>query len=137
VAEAEVDGRSLPGQTSADLVAEVKRVVGDDVEIEVLRDMPPVEQDLQPTPLWRIMTSAIERAHPGAVCVPYLAPGFTDATNWSPLGTRCYGFMPLRFEDDGVKFGELFHGHDERIPVEGLKWGASVLYEVVRRFASE
>ncbi len=137
VAEAEVDGRSLPGQTSADLVAEIKRVVGEDIEIDVLRDMPPVEQDLAPTPLWRTMTAAIERAHPGALCVPYLAPGFTDAKNWSRLGTRCYGFMPLRFPDDGVKFGDLFHGHDERIPVEGLEWGTTVLHQVVRDFAAQ
>jgi len=134
-AEAEVDGRSLPGQTAADLIAEVKRVIGEDVEIEVLRDMPPVEH--QPaSALWDVMQAALERGHPGAAVVPYLAPGFTDAKNWSRLGCRSYGFMPLQFPDDGVKFADLFHGHDERIPVEGLKWGVELLYGVVRDFAS-
>ncbi len=134
-AEAEVDGRSLPGQTAADLVAEVKRVIDDpNIEIEILRDMPPVEQQAE-SALWDLMARKLVEHHPGALVVPYLAPGFTDAKNWSRLGTRCYGFMPLRFPDDGTKFGELFHGHNERIPVEGLKWGTRVLYEVVSGFA--
>jgi acetylornithine deacetylase/succinyl-diaminopimelate desuccinylase-like protein len=132
-AEAEVDGRSLPGQTAADLVEEVKRAIGHDVEIEVLRDMPPVENEPD-SELWDLMKSSIERHHPGAFVVPYLAPGFTDAKSWSRLGTRCYGFMPLQFPDDGTKFADLFHGHDERIPVDGLKWGVNVLYEVVKAF---
>jgi len=117
-AEAEVDGRSLPGQSTADLIAEVRRAIGEDVEIEVLREMPPVEQNAE-SELWDLMKSALERHHPGAVVVPYLAPGFTDAKSWSRLGCRSYGFMPLRFPDDGTKFGDLFHGHDERIPVDG------------------
>jgi acetylornithine deacetylase/succinyl-diaminopimelate desuccinylase-like protein len=44
--------------------------------------------------------------------------------------------MPLQFPDDGTKFADLFHGHDERIPVEGLKWGVNVLLEVVKGFCS-
>ncbi len=134
-AEAEVDGRSLPGQTTADLIAEVRRTIGEDVEIEVLREMPPVEQEAE-SALWDLMKSALERHHPGAIVVPYLAPGFTDAKSWSRLGCRSYGFMPLRFPDDGTKFGDLYHGHDERIPVEGLKWGVQVLYEVVKAFVT-
>jgi acetylornithine deacetylase/succinyl-diaminopimelate desuccinylase-like protein len=136
VAEAEIDGRTLPRQTAADLIAEIKKVVEDDVEIEILRDMPPVENDPE-SPLVQLLFDAIRKAHPGAVPVPYLMPGFTDAKSWSRLGTQCYGFMPVRFPDDGVRFGDLFHGHDERIPVEGLKWGTDLVYEVVQEFAAQ
>ena len=135
VAEALVDGRSLPGQSTADLVAEVRRVIGEDIEVEVVREMPPLEHDPE-SELWDLMKAAVEKHHPGAVVVPYLAPGFTDAKSWSRLGCRSYGFMPLRFPDDGVRFGELYHGHNERIPVEGLVWGVNVLYEVVKAFCS-
>jgi len=134
MAEAELDGRTLPTQTAADLIAEIKKVVEDDVEIEILRDMPPVEADPD-TPLARLLMDALRRAHPGSTPVPYLMPGFTDAKSWSRLGTQSYGFMPVQFPDDGVRFGDLFHGHDERIPVEGLKWGTEVLFQVVRDFA--
>ncbi|MGZ3442649.1 MAG: M20/M25/M40 family metallo-hydrolase, partial [Polyangia bacterium] len=134
-AEAWVDGRSLPGQSAADLIREIKDVIGHDIAIDVERDMPPVEIDPQ-SPLWDTMVATLKKHDPEGVAVPYLAPGFTDAKSWSRLGTRCYGFMPVRFPDDGVKFADLFHGHDERIPVEGLRWGVAVLYDVVRAFTS-
>ena len=110
-------------------------MAGEDLEIEILRDMPPVETEAG-TPLFQLCCDAVKKHHAGATPVPYLAPGFTDAKNWSRNGTRCYGFMPVQFPDDGVRFGDLFHGHDERIPVDGLKWGAEVLYDVVRTFVS-
>jgi acetylornithine deacetylase/succinyl-diaminopimelate desuccinylase-like protein len=134
-AEALVDGRSLPGQTAQDLVREIKAVIGHDIDIDVERDMPPVEIEPQ-SPLWDLMVATLKKHDPEAVPVPYLMPGFTDAKSWSRLGTRCYGFMPVRFPDDGTRFADLFHGHDERIPVDGLKWGCDVLYDVVRGFIS-
>ncbi len=135
-AEAYVDGRSLPGQSAADLVREIKDVIGHDIAIDVEREMPPVEIEPQ-SPLWDTMVAALKKHDPAGVAVPYLAPGFTDAKSWSRLGTRCYGFTPLRFPDDGTRFADLFHGHDERIPVDGLKWGVRVLYDVVRAFCSD
>jgi acetylornithine deacetylase/succinyl-diaminopimelate desuccinylase-like protein len=134
-AEAWVDGRSLPGQTAQDLVREIKDVIGHDFEIDVERDMPPVEIDPQ-SPLWDVMVAGIKKHDPEGVPVPYLMPGFTDAKSWSRLGTRCYGFVPVRFPDDGTKFADLFHGHDERVPVEGVQWGTRVLYDVVRAFVT-
>ncbi len=134
-AEAHIDGRTLPDQTSADLIAEIKKIVEEDVEIEILRDLPPV-QTTTDTPLWDVMVKHMKTAAPEGQVVPLLMPGFTDAKSWSQLGTKCYGFMPTRFPNDGTKFSDLYHGHNERIPVEGLKWGARVLYDVVKEFAS-
>jgi acetylornithine deacetylase/succinyl-diaminopimelate desuccinylase-like protein len=134
-AEAWVDGRSLPGQTAQDLIREMKDIIGHDFEVELERDMPPVEIDPQ-SPLWDLMVAGLKKHDPEGIAVPYLAPGFTDAKSWSRLGTRCYGFMPLRFPDDGTRFTDLFHGHDERIPVDGFTWGVQVLYDVVRAFVT-
>jgi acetylornithine deacetylase/succinyl-diaminopimelate desuccinylase-like protein len=134
-AEAWVDGRSLPGQSAQDLIREIKEVIGHDFEIDVERDLPPIEIDPQ-SPLWDVMVAALRKHDPQGVPVPYLAPGFTDAKSWSRLGTRSYGFMPVRFPDDGTRFADLFHGHDERIPVDGLRWGVQVLYDVVRAFVT-
>ncbi len=136
-AEAEVDGRSLPGQGAADLVAEVQSLVGADIAIQVIRDMPPVETEPQ-SPLFDAIAATLAEHHPGAAAIPYLMPGFTDAKQWSRLGARCYGFCPVRFpppESGAPKFAELFHGNDERIPVDGLRWGVRVLHDVVVRFA--
>jgi len=134
-AEAEVDGRSLPGQSTADLVAEVQAVVGREIEVLVARELPPVETPA-PSPLWDAIVQTLGEHHPGALVVPTLVPGFTDAKHWSRLGARCYGFFPVRFPEDGPRFTDLFHGHDERIPVDGLKWGVRVLHDFVVRFAT-
>jgi acetylornithine deacetylase/succinyl-diaminopimelate desuccinylase-like protein len=131
---AHVDGRSLPGQSTEDLVREVQAIVGNDIEVMVTRALPPVETPA-PSPLFDAIVATIGEQHPGALVVPWLAPGFTDAKNWSRLGARCYGFFPFQFPKDGPRFGELFHGHDERIPVDGLKWGMKTLWDFILRFA--
>jgi acetylornithine deacetylase/succinyl-diaminopimelate desuccinylase-like protein len=136
VAEVHLDGRILPQQTAADLIAEIRAVVGEDVDIEVLRSTLPCESSMD-TPLWDVLVRTLVRHEPTARPVPSLAPGQTDAQNWSRLGTQCYGFMPTRFPNDGTTFAELFHGHNERIPVEGLRWGVNVLYDAVREFAGK
>ncbi|HEY3355743.1 MAG TPA: M20/M25/M40 family metallo-hydrolase [Polyangia bacterium] len=133
-AEAEIDGRLLPGQTAADLCAELARVLGPEVELTVLRSHEAAEFSTE-TPLYRLLADAIRRHDPGAVAVPALIPGFTDASQWRRLGTICYGFAPVRFpREAGVTFAELFHGRDERIPVAGFRWGVGVLLDVVHRF---
>jgi acetylornithine deacetylase/succinyl-diaminopimelate desuccinylase-like protein len=63
-------------------------------------------------------------------------PGFTDAKAFSRLGTRWLGFCPVELPRH-VRFADLYHGVDERIPVEGLAWGTGVLGELVTSFAGE
>lgn len=129
----ELDGRTLPGQTTAHFLAELRAVLDDDAEIEVLHEMPPVETGKDE---FRVLAESLQRHHPGCRALPYLTPGFTDAKAYQKLGTRCYGFAPVRFRpDDDVAFTKLYHGHDERIPVDGFHWGFDVLYETVRELA--
>ena len=80
------------------------------------------------------MIEVLAEREPEAVVVPYLMPGFTDAKSFTRLGAHWYGFSPVRFPR-GMRFAELFHSHDERIPIDGLHWGTEVLAEVVTRFA--
>jgi acetylornithine deacetylase/succinyl-diaminopimelate desuccinylase-like protein len=73
-----------------------------------------------------------KRHEPEATIIPMLLTGATDAKAVAPLGTRVYGFAPeLYTGDDGWT---RVHGHDERIRVDSLQWGARVLYEVVTQF---
>ena len=131
----EIDGRLLPGQTAEDLVREVRALVGPDLVLEVIKTQPPTQSTID-TPLFRALGDAVRKHDPGAHPVPYLIPGFTDATSWSRLGTHCYGFSPLRIEaDSGLVFTKMFHGDDERVPVAGFRWGVEVLYDVVRSAA--
>lgn len=136
VAEAEFDGRIAPGQTKEDLLRELRAVVGPDVELEVFETTPPVETP-QDTELFRSLCAAIKRADPAGVPIPYVIPGFTDARAFAKLGTKYYGFAPLRFDAaHKVAFADLYHGHDERAPVEGFKWGLRLLYDAVKTFCT-
>jgi acetylornithine deacetylase/succinyl-diaminopimelate desuccinylase-like protein len=135
LAEVEIDGRTLPGQTDADFLAELSAILGPDVELEVVRSAPPLVTEPARSPLYDTIVEVLGRREPDATVVPYLMPGFTDGKYFSRLGAKWYGFSPVKLPR-GMKFGELFHGTDERIPVEGLKWGAEVLAEVVTRFCA-
>lgn len=140
-ASVEIDGRTLPGQTEATFLAELRDAMSDDPNadeagpiMEVLRSLPPVEASPS-TPLFEHLSATLRRHDSTAFPLPYLMPGFTDAKAYARLGTSCYGFAPVRFDPTHeVNFMAMYHGHDERVPVEGLRWGLRVLYEAVTTF---
>jgi acetylornithine deacetylase/succinyl-diaminopimelate desuccinylase-like protein len=127
-----VDGRMLPGQTVAAFLAEIQRVVGDDLKVTVL-EQHEGQVFRTDTPLFEAIGRAIETHHPGAVAVPFMIPGFTDSHAYARLGATCYGFSPVKMPK-GMSFTSLYHGHDERIPVEGFAWGLRVLADLVHEF---
>jgi acetylornithine deacetylase/succinyl-diaminopimelate desuccinylase-like protein len=137
VAEFEIDGRTLPGQSDEDLLRELRAVLGPDVELEIIKSCPPTVTEPVESPLFDIIKREVERREPEAVVIPYLIPGFTDAKYFSQMGARWYGFSPVKIErGSGIRFADMFHGHDERIPVAGLAWGVDVLDAVVREIAA-
>jgi acetylornithine deacetylase/succinyl-diaminopimelate desuccinylase-like protein len=78
----------------------------------------------------------IGKREPDAVVVPYMIPGFTDGKYFSQMGARWYGFSPIKIERAAnMRFADMFHGHDERVPVAGLVWGVEVLDAVIREIA--
>ena len=133
VAEFEIDGRTLPGQTDDDLLRELRAVLGEGVELEIIKSAPPIVTDPIASPLFDIIQRRILEREPGAVVIPYMIPGFTDAKYFTQMGARWYGFSPVKIEKtSGIKFADMFHGHDERVPIAGLAWGVEVLDAVVR-----
>jgi acetylornithine deacetylase/succinyl-diaminopimelate desuccinylase-like protein len=133
VAEAHLDGRIAVGSTAEELVAEVQAIAGRDIELEVVMTRAPHEATAD-TDLFRTIKTVVGEHHPGAIAVPSVIPGFTDAHYWAELGTVCYGFSPVRLEPGDPPFAELFHATDERIPVAGFKAGLQMLADVVFRF---
>jgi acetylornithine deacetylase/succinyl-diaminopimelate desuccinylase-like protein len=130
-AAVEIDGRLLPGQTEASFLAELRAVMGPEVELEVLKSLPPTETPAPyGTPAYAAILRAVRAHDPEGIVVPYLTPGFTDAKYFSRLGAKWYGFAPVRVPPE-LRFGELFHGHDERIPVDGFLLGLRMLHDVV------
>jgi acetylornithine deacetylase/succinyl-diaminopimelate desuccinylase-like protein len=125
-ASAVVDGRFLPGQEDA-LHQTIQKLAGDEIEIEIqVRDIA-LEAEFSGR-LVEAMCNAIFKEDKEGIPVPYLMSGGTDNKALSDLGIVGYGFSPLRLPED-LDFFSLFHGVDERVPLEGLKFGARVLYE--------
>jgi acetylornithine deacetylase/succinyl-diaminopimelate desuccinylase-like protein len=123
-ATAEVDGRFLPGYED-EFYAELDRVLGPGVTRELIH----TDIALETTPdgaLYDAMTSALTAEDPGAKVIPYCLSAGTDAKSFSRLGVRCFGFTPLQLAPD-LDFSGMFHGVDERVPVDGLRFGVRVL----------
>jgi acetylornithine deacetylase/succinyl-diaminopimelate desuccinylase-like protein len=123
-AVAEMDGRFLPGYED-EFFAELDRVLGPGVTREIIH----TDIALETTPdgdLYDAMTSALIAEDPGAQVIPYCLSAGTDAKQFSRLGLRCFGFTPLRLPPD-LDFSGMFHGIDERVPVDALHFGTRVL----------
>ena len=123
-ASATIDGRFLPGYEEV-LINTIRQIVGDDFEIEtVTRDIA-LEAPFN-GPLVDQMKRSIQKYDPEGICVPYLMSGGTDNKALSELGITGYGFSPLQLPAD-LDFMSLFHGVDERIPLDSFDFGVKAL----------
>ena len=125
-ASAIIDGRFLPGYEN-DLHETIKKLAGDEIEVEILTRDIALEAEFA-GPLVEAMCKAINVEDSAGIPVPYLMSGGTDNKALHDLGIVGYGFSPLRLPED-LDFFALFHGVDERVPIDGLKFGVRVLYE--------
>jgi acetylornithine deacetylase/succinyl-diaminopimelate desuccinylase-like protein len=123
-ASAQVDTRVLPG-TEEELLAEVDRLVGPNVRREFVQRQAAVQAPVD-SPWFEAMASALHSVDPEAVVVPFCMGGGTDAKAFARLGIDCYGFAPL-YLPVGFTMQEMAHGVDERVPIEGLRFGVDVL----------
>ncbi|BAH48875.1 M20/M25/M40 family metallo-hydrolase [Rhodococcus opacus] len=123
-AEAVVDCRILPGR-QAEFEATVDELIGPDVTREWITKLDSYETTFDGH-LVDAMNDAILAHDPGARTVPYMLSGGTDAKAFAKLGIRCFGFAPLQLPAD-LDFSALFHGVDERVPVDALLFGTRVL----------
>lgn len=132
----EIDCRVLPGTTEEAMRdAVVERLGPDlvghcDVELVIFGD--PVDAPVE-SALYGVLEQTVRDHDPAGIPLPFMVPFATDAKHTARLGVPTYGFSPLRLDPD-ERFIERFHGVDERVGVEALRWGLPVLYDVVRRF---
>lgn len=130
-AEALIDVRVLPGTEDA-VLAELQRIVGEEIIIEtVVRDIG------METPFEGALVDAMVQSlgihDPGVPVIPYLLGAGTDNKALATLGITGYGFAPLRLPAD-LDFTGMFHGVDERVPVESLVFGQQVLTDLLRTY---
>jgi acetylornithine deacetylase/succinyl-diaminopimelate desuccinylase-like protein len=127
----ELDGRLLPGFSSDDMLTELRQLIGEEVELELLRhNSNPADLNMG---LFNKLASILQKADPDGIPIPMLLPAFTDARFFSRLGIQTYGFTPMKLPV-GFNFFEAIHAADERIPLEAMDFGANAIYELLKRY---
>ena len=126
---AHIDGRVLPGFEN-EFDETIRALVGDMVDIEYVSNDIAIETPFDSLTV-DLMASVLRAEDPSARAVPYMISGGTDAKALSTLEINCYGFSPLQMPAD-LDYWRLFHGVDERVPVEGLKFGVRTLDRFMR-----
>jgi acetylornithine deacetylase/succinyl-diaminopimelate desuccinylase-like protein len=136
VAEAQVDGRLLPGQTKEGFLGEIKAALGEDdfnaLEIEPFNVTSPLESP-SASELFDVIQQTLPAHDPEGTVLPTMSTGGTDAKHLVPLGMRVYGFGPQKDEPE-ASLTKMAHADNERISVNNLLFGTQVLFDVVRRF---
>jgi acetylornithine deacetylase/succinyl-diaminopimelate desuccinylase-like protein len=127
----DLDGRLLPGFKPDDMIAELRRIIGQDVELEVLHfDPGPAEPNMG---LFDKLTDILRELDPEGKPVPLLLGGTSDARFFSRLGIQTYGFLPTPLPED-FNFTKTIHAADERIPISAVDFGTNAIYELLKRF---
>ena len=130
-AEALIDIRTLPGEEEQ-VLAEVREIIGDDIEIVVMHSDIGLENSFS-GPLVDAMVGTLQTHDPGAPVLPYLLSGGTDNKALAKLGIAGYGFAPLQLPAD-LDFPAMFHGVDERVPLDALVFGRRVLGDLLLNY---
>lgn len=130
-AEALIDIRTLAGDEDR-VLAEVQALVGPDIEIVVLHRDIGLENPFS-GPLIETVLETLGRHDPDAVVLPYLLSGGTDNKALKKLGIAGYGFAPLKLPPE-LDFPGMFHGVDERVPLDALVFGRRVLGDLLLRY---
>lgn len=128
------DCRVLPGHTPEQVQEIVRKHLGDGFTVEMVLSAPPTVVDHR-NEFFAHLASALEKADPGSTAVPFMIPGLTDARWFNELGIKTYGFAPVKLSSE-VVFNKLFHGDDERIPVDGFTWGVETFIDALLSFAA-
>ncbi|HEX2103468.1 MAG TPA: M20/M25/M40 family metallo-hydrolase [Solirubrobacteraceae bacterium] len=131
-ATVDLDGRLLPGFGPDALIAELRSLVGEHVELEVLRHEPagPEEPDLM---LFGLLSDVLRERDAHGTTVPMLLPGITDARIFAKLGIQTYGFLPMQLPRE-LRFLQLIHAADERLPSGAVEFGTNAIHAVLERY---
>ncbi|MEM3696929.1 MAG: M20/M25/M40 family metallo-hydrolase [Candidatus Bathyarchaeia archaeon] len=135
--EAIFDCRILPGQNTKEAFEYIKNLLKDvgleKLDFEIIQANDPSESPTN-TPLYDLIVNVLKEFEPNCSAVPFLLTGGTDSRFFRKMGSVCYGFEPMRAD---LSYGEILkmaHGIDERISIENLVFGTSVLYAIVEKF---
>jgi acetylornithine deacetylase/succinyl-diaminopimelate desuccinylase-like protein len=134
IAQADLDCRLLPGQTPDDVIREITKITGEDIDLEILFASTGAEFSTR-TPLYKLLEKATRTMDPQGIIFPLMMPGATDAAEYKRAGITVYGFTPGILPED-FPLLSLAHGHDERLPISYIQTGLPALWQVVHEFCA-
>jgi acetylornithine deacetylase/succinyl-diaminopimelate desuccinylase-like protein len=134
----EIDVRRLPGSGEPEMEATIRGLLGPELagvtNIELVIATEPIVAPFEdPDGLYPVLADVLRAHDPEGVPLPVMAPFGTDAKHLLDLGVPTFGFSPLRQPPEET-YLERWHAVDERVSIDGLRWGLPVLYDAVRRF---
>ncbi len=134
-ASAELDVRLLPGTDPEEFLAQLRGVIADDrIEIEPMSRIRRPNASSTNTTLYRTIEQVVQRYNPQALVTPTLNSGYTECQMYRSLGLSCYGFAPIEITPE---LDATQHAANERVPVEQIRRGVKMLYDVVTGVASQ
>jgi acetylornithine deacetylase/succinyl-diaminopimelate desuccinylase-like protein len=128
-ANALLDCRFLPGGEEH-LMTTIAELAGPGVDVETVHEGVALEWPFEGD-LVDAMIAALRAEDPDAAILPYCLSGGTDNKNFSEAGVVGYGFAPLRLPAE-LDFSGMFHGVDERVPLDSLRFGVRTLGRFLR-----
>ena len=127
----DLDGRLLPGYTPQDMEAELRSLLGEDFELDILLHEPgPAKPNMG---LFPTLADILKQKDPSGNPIPYVLTAVTDARLFSKLGIQTYGFTPMKLDED-FAFSSLVHAANERIPVDALEFGTDAILQALQSF---
>lgn len=131
-AEVEIDSRILPGRSHDDIVQDLRELLGDDVDIQVLAAGPKTKPDVDYS-LFDTLAGILTDLDPSGSPIPYLFNESPDGRLLEDFGMQNYGFLPMDLPPD-IDLPSIIHGENERVPLSAISFGADVLYELLKRY---
>lgn len=128
----DIDARILPGRTAADLLEELRQLLGDQVAIDVVASGPTTKPDVDYT-LFDTLAEILTESDPDGVPIPYLFNESPDGRLLEAQGMQNYGFLPMNLPPE-IDLPSLIHGENERVPVSAIQFGADALFKLVNRY---
>ncbi len=128
----DIDARILPGRSADDVVAELRRLLGDDVSIDIVAAGPQTKPEVDYT-LFDLLAGLLRQHDADAIPIPYLFNESPDGRLLEDHGIQNYGFLPMNLPPE-IDLPSLIHAEDERIPVTAIDFGAQILLDLIKQY---
>lgn len=134
-ASCQLDIRLLPGTDPKAFEEELRNVIADPrIRVEPISQYRPPNASPTNTSLYRLFDQVVHKYNPQALLTPTLDSGYTESQMYRTLGINAYGFSPVEVSPE---VEDTQHAANERVPVEQLRRGVKMFYELVARAANQ